>query len=194
MTKKHVGQLFFALFACFLLAWQIVPRNNDEATPDLALHTPDWFSVDVTVIDMDENGIPKRKFEAEKVLHYPNEKMTDMLRPSFTMFHPEREPWHLTSDKGRSFHGRHTSDIVRLDLWHDVVLQQTENNKVTEMHTSTVAVFPDQDFAETDQSVLFLQPGQMLTGVGMRAYFAENALELFSQVRSEHAPVDKSDT
>jgi lipopolysaccharide export system protein LptC len=192
MTQKHLVQGVLALMACCLLVWQLLPKDVTENRPDQAFHTPDWFSVDAVVTDMDENGIPKRRFTAEKVLHYPNNKTSDMLRPTFTLFHPEREPWHLSSDKGRSFHGRHTSDIIRLDLWHDVVLQQIEADATTEMHTSTIAIFPNEDFAETDQSVLFLQPGQMLTGVGMRAYFVDNALELFSQVRSEHAPADKS--
>lgn len=184
MIKTRLLQSFFALLACTLLVWQLIPRDDSVDMSGLDLHTPDWFSVDVVVTDMDEHGVPSREFTAEKLLHYPKVKMTDMLRPTFTMFHPERAPWHLSSDKGRSFHGRNTSDIIRLDLWHDVLLTQTEGGKTTHMETSTIAVFPNDDFAETDQSVLFVQPGQMLTGVGMRAYFDTDSMELFNDVKS----------
>ncbi len=186
----YLSQSVFALLAFCLLIWQLIPRDDVTVMSELNLHTPYWFSTQVVVIDMDEEGLPEREFRAEKLLHYANAKTTDILQPVFTIFHPERAPWQLTSDKGRTFHGRHTSDVIRLDLWHDVLLQQIEGNKTTEMRTSTIAVFPEDDFAETDQAVLFSQPGQVLSGVGMRANFAENALELFSQVRSEHVARD----
>jgi lipopolysaccharide export system protein LptC len=54
------------------------------------------------------------------------------------------------------------------------------------VNTSTIAIFPDKEFAQTDQRISFDQPGHRLTGTGLKAYFDTQAMELLSNVRSEH--------
>lgn len=189
--KYLQGGLIIALLV--LLVWQLIPSDKQTEEKLQAL-VPDWFGVEVAVTEMNEQGKPKRSFSAQRLTHYAEQNMTDLIDPHFTLYPEDKIPWHLAAEKGRSFHGKHTTDIERLDLWHDVTVWQPEEATPTpmRMHTSTMAIFPEQAFAETDQFVEFEQPGHTLTGEGLRARFNDQSMELFNNVRSEHVPQNVS--
>lgn len=188
MTLKRLLQGLTLFAACCFLVWQLIPSDNLHVQAKTEQHVPDWFGHDVSVTDMDEAGHPKRHIAAKAIFHYAKSHTTDLFDPEFTLYQADKAPWHLSGAKGRTFHGDSTQDIERIDLWQNVLLEQREKSgKATTMETSTIAIFPDQDFAETDQNVMLMQPGHTLTGQGMRAHFDSQTLELFNRVRSEHA-------
>jgi lipopolysaccharide export system protein LptC len=180
----QAGAVFLGLV---FLVWQLIPADKKDETKNQAL-IADWFGVDVAVTEMDEAGNPKRAFTAARLTHYEAQHMTDLLEPSFTLIPESKIPWHLTAGKGRSFHGAHTTDIERIDLWNEVSVWQPPQATQTpmRMNTTTLAIFPDKAFAQTDQHVEFDQPGHKLSGEGMRANFNEQSMELLDKVRSEH--------
>lgn len=188
MTSKikflQCSGIFLALV---FLVWQLIPSVEVEEQKTQAL-VADWFGVDVAVTEMDEEGNPKRSFSAKRLTHYAAQKMTDLLEPSFTLIPETKIPWRLTATKGRTFHGDHTTDIARLDLWNDVTVWQPKEFTATPMRmvTSTLSVFPDTAVALTDQHVDFDQPGHTISGEGMKANFNEKSMELLDNVRSEH--------
>jgi len=184
------GGIFLALV---FLVWQLIPSVEVEEQKSQAL-VADWFGVDVAVTEMDETGNPKRSFSAARLTHYTGQKMTDLLEPSFTLIPETKIPWHVTAAKGRSFHGEHTTDIARLDLWNDVTIWQPKESTPTPMRmmTSTLTIFPDTAMAHTDQHVDFDQPGHKLSGQGMRANFNQKSMELLDNVRSEHVRQPRS--
>lgn len=179
---KSLG--LFGLVA--LLVWQLVPDHTVEKSAQAKRHTADWFGRDVLAIEMNEQGTPKRQFHADELTHYLDENVTDMIEPHFTIFRDNTPNWHLEGHKGRTFHGKHTMDIARLDLWQDVKLWNDDKTKPVNVNTSTIAIFPEKEFAQTDQRISFDQPGHRLTGTGLKAYFDTQAMELLSDVRSEH--------
>lgn len=188
MKKLQVFfQLFILLAGAGLIVWELMPTHDKDMTEETLAFVPEWFGVDVRVIEMNELGLPKREFHADKMVHYKAQNMTDLFKPHFTLFNERNEPWHLEGDKGRTFHGKRTTDIDRLDLWQNVALWQATPLRPTRMTTSTIAIFPEQAFAQTDQAVEMKQPGQLLTGVGLKAFFDTQSVQLLSQVRSEHA-------
>lgn len=188
MKRMQTFLQFMLLFvgAAFLV-WELIPASEKEEKEETLAFVPEWFGIDVRVIEMNELGYPKREFHAEKMVHYQAQNMTDLFKPHFTLFNEKNEPWHLEGEKGRTFHGKRTTDIDRLDLWKNVTLWQQTPARPTRMTTSTIAIFPEQEFAQTDQAVALNQPGQLLTGVGLKAYFDKQSVQLLSQVRSEHA-------
>lgn len=169
-----------------LLVWQIIPNDTLESKAETQYHTPDWFGHDVLAIEMNEQGTPKRQFHATTLTHYLDENVTDMVEPHFTLFKDNTATWHLQGNKGRTFHGQHTLDIARLDLWQDVRLWSDDKSRPVTVKTSTIAIFPEKEFAQTDQYISFDQPGHRLTGTGLKAHFNTQAMELLSNVRSEH--------
>lgn len=177
----------FALFSLVaLLVFQLIPDHTADATTQAKRHTADWFGRDVLAIEMNEHGTPKRQFHADELTHYLEENVTDMVEPHFTLFKENTPNWHLEGHKGRTFHGQHTTDIARLDLWQEVKLWNDDKTKPVNVNTSTIAIFPEKEFAQTDQPISFDQPGHRLTGTGLKAYFDTQAMELLSNVRSEH--------
>lgn len=180
-------QITTVLAGCALIIWELVPDAEKEDREDTLAFVPEWFGTDVRVIEMNEQGLPKREFHADKMVHYKAQNMTDLFKPHFTLFNEKNEPWHLEGDKGRTFHGKRTTDIDRLDLWQNVTLWQATSLRPTRMTTSTIAIFPEQSFAQTDQPVDMKQPGQTLSGVGLKAFFDKQSVQLLSHVRSERA-------
>ncbi len=189
---RTIAQLLVLFVGAALIVWELVPAPETEMEEKRLAFVPEWFGEDVRVIEMNENGLPKREFHADKMVHYREQNMTDLFKPHFTLFNEKNEPWHLEGDKGRTFHGKRTTDIDRLDLWKNVTLWQETAKRPTRMTTSTIAIFPEKEFAQTDQAVAMNQPGQILTGVGLKAFFDKQAVELLSQVRSEHAQMPSS--
>lgn len=183
---KSLG--LFALVA--LLVWQLVPDNTRSLHKEGKPHTADWFGRDVLAIEMNAQGTPKRQFHADELIHYLDENVTDMIEPHFTLFRDNSPDWHLEGHKGRTFHGKHTTDIARLDLWQAVKLWSDDHTKPVTVNTSTIAIFPDEGYAQTDQPIRFDQPGHRLSGTGLKAYFDTQAMELLSHVRSEHVARD----
>lgn len=182
---QHLKSLtLFSLVA--LLVWQLIPDHTVTQSAQAKRHTADWFGRDVLAIEMNEHGTPKRQFHADELTHYLEENVTDMVEPHFTLFRDNTPNWHLEGHKGRTFHGKHTTDIDRLDLWQDVKLWNDDKTKPVNVNTSTIAIFPEKEFAQTDQHISFDQPGHRLTGTGLKAYFDTQAMELLSNVRSEH--------
>jgi lipopolysaccharide export system protein LptC len=175
------------LLSLTFLVWQIIPAPEKQKKPSIGL-VADWFGVDVSVTEMDEAGHPKRSFSAARLTHYEAQNITDLVEPRFTLIPENKIPVHLTAAKGRSFHGAHTTDIERIDLWNEVsVWQPPEATRAPmRMNTSTLAIFPEKATAETDQYVEFNQPGHRLSGQGMRANFNDQSMELLDKVRSEH--------
>jgi lipopolysaccharide export system protein LptC len=187
INKTKSLQAVGIVLALILLVWQLVPSFEKDPVKSQAL-VADWFGVDVAVTEMDEVGNPKRAFTAARLTHYEAQNMTDLLEPHFTLIPESKIPWHLNAGKGRTFHGAHTTDITRIDLWNEVTVWQPKEStpRPMRMITSTLAIFPDEAFAQTDQRVDFDQPGHRMSGEGMRAKFNERSMELLNKVRSEH--------
>jgi lipopolysaccharide export system protein LptC len=189
---RTAAQLLLLFLGAAFIVWELIPAPETAADDQNLAFVPEWFGTDVRVIEMNEAGVPKRQFHAEKMVHYREQNMTDLFKPHFTLFSEKNEPWHLEGDKGRTFHGKRTTDIDRLDLWQNVTLWQQAPKRPTRMTTSTIAIFPEKEFAQTDQAVAMNQPGQILTGVGLKAFFDTQSVELLSNVRSEHAQTPSS--
>lgn len=187
MNKLKFLQGGGIVLALVLLVWQLVPAPEKELIPTRPL-TADWFGVNVSVTEMDDYGKPKRSFSADRLTHYQAENMTDLIEPRFTLIPESKIPWHLSAGMGRTYHGSHTTDITRVDLWDEVTVWQPKESTPSPMKmiTSKLSVFPESATAETDQRVDFQQPGHTLSGQGMRANFNERSMELLDKVRSEH--------
>jgi LPS export ABC transporter protein LptC len=194
MTQKlkflQSGSLVLALI---FLVWQLMPTVQIDAKKSQD-RVPDWFGIEVSVTEMDETGNPKRSFSAARLTHYTDEKITDMVEPSFTLIPESKIPWRLTAAQGRTFHGETTTAIDRLDLWDDVTVWQPKETTATPMRmlTSALSIYPDTALAQTDARVVFDQPGHQISGQGMRANFNDKSIELLDNIRSEHVRQPRS--
>ncbi len=94
---------------------------------------------------------------------------------------PDEIPWHLTANTGVVFN-RGEQVVMR----GNVRAWQEAPGGNTQIKTSKLTFYPDQNRAETDRKVYLSSPGTTLNGVGMRANFEQQIFQLLSKVKSRH--------
>ncbi len=140
---------------------------------------------DVVAITLNKEGKPTLKLITPKMVHYPENDMTDVFAPRVTVYRKSPEPWYIDSDFAKASQG--TNSIL---FWSHVNIHHpadTENPK-TSFLTEALTIFPDQQLASTDQPVTFIQPDTTVHAVGMMANLNENTVKLLSQTQGEYAP------
>ncbi len=159
--------------------WQLSPANNLQKIPAQTQYL-EWFGKNITLTQMDAQGHIKQTIQAQTLRHYMPDDITDLTKVHVT----QDQEWQLTSDKGRLFHGEHKQDIIRIDLWHHVELLRPKDS--VRINTSTLAIFPEKEYAHTDQYTMVNQPGHEMSGIGMEIFFPTQEFYLINNVSSTH--------
>lgn len=186
--KRMLIVLAVFLGAGFFI-WQLSPTQHITQAP---LHTQhlEWFGKNITLTEMDAAGELKQTITAQTLQHYTPDNMTDLSQINMRMLSNTQHPyeWYLSGRKGRLFHGEDKQDIIRIDLWHDVQLlrPQTPDQSAVTINTSTLAIFPEEEYAHTDQYTIVNQPGNQMSGTGLEVFFPSQEFYLINNVSSTH--------
>ena len=93
----YISLTIVALSSWLVADW-IAPKP--EVKPTQALHRPDSFSEDFTKTVMNPDGTPKHKLSADSMLHYDDDKSTELEKPKLIFFDDDQPPWTIRSDTG----------------------------------------------------------------------------------------------
>jgi LPS export ABC transporter protein LptC len=116
--------------------------------------------------------------------------VTQLQNINVSVFSETEAPWQLSAKQGQASHNGKLEEIKSIDLMNQVVLKQeaTATNKLNNMTTEFLRIFPETRKVETDKRVDFSQPGNHVSAIGMDADFNQNKIILRKQVKSEHEP------
>jgi LPS export ABC transporter protein LptC len=161
------------------MIWQISFENNPQKIPE---HTQylEWFGKNITITEMNKQGQIKQTIRAQRLQHYMPDDFTDLSQ----VYVQQPGEWQLTSDKGRLFHGERKQEMTRVDLWQHVELLRPADSVL--IKTPTLAIFPEQEYAHTDQYTIVNQPGHQMSGQGMEIFFPTQKFYLLNNVSSTH--------
>jgi len=151
-------------------------KNKDAA---------DAFMEDVVAVVMDKQGKPKMGIVTPKMVHYAEQDTTRLIEPKLTIYRKSPQPWVITSRFAKA-----TQGIEVLNFWENVVIHHPADgsNPATLIKTATLNVFPNQQTAETEDSITFIQPHLTINAVGMKADMNVGNIKLLSQSRGLYAP------
>ena len=91
-------------------------------------------------------------------------------------------PWHVTSKRGEV-----NPDGTEVELIDSVRVARTDDKKrETVITSSRMTVFPQKQYAQTEQDVRIDGAGGVSTGKGMKAYLKESRIHLLSNVRGQY--------
>lgn len=85
------------------LAWWL---PNALVTPAVSLlelrarHDPDYVIEHFTATAMDQQGRPKYRLIAQRLVHYPDDLTSHLTEPRLTQFRPGEAPVHTRADAG----------------------------------------------------------------------------------------------
>ena len=99
------------------------------------------------------------------------------------MYNANEKPWDITANKGRSEGGK-----SKVYLWDNVKIIQAadQNNSGFNVSTTSLTVYPDIKFAETNDPVAIIKGGSVAKAIGAKADFKSGIVDLLSNVECQY--------
>jgi lipopolysaccharide export system protein LptC len=185
--KPRLLGLFLGLFGLIALtAWlsdTAVTPQQAEAVLDEQPHTADFYMQTYDALIMDERGLPSHRVISPKLTHYADDDTTELEQPFVTVFRDIGAPWQINSQRGWV-----AADNKLVLMSGDVRMDRagTTDNPPMKLRTERLRVIPDDDYAETDKPVTMQTDRQQVQANGMRAYMANNQIQLLGEVTSHY--------
>lgn len=126
----------------------------------------------------------KRQYElvSQKFEHLKSTDISLLTLPDLHLYRGTDLPWRVRSQRGEvSPNGNEVELIEQVR----VERKDTKGRPVI-LTSERMTVFPDKNFAQTQQPVKIEMPSGVTTATGMKAYMDEGKMHLLSNVRGEY--------
>lgn len=186
MTKLNGNYGYLYLIVIAVMSWWLVKLTGVDEFGRIAVpaHSPDYFSKGYTKWEMSDVGRPKSKLIADEMIHYSDDGITHLVKPTMSFYNDQTPPWIIKSDSGVL-----SADGKDLLLNGKVYIDRASAEGVRELkiYTFNLKVKPETSYAETDEWAELISLPNWTTGVGMKLTFAEPIhLELLSNVKGNY--------
>lgn len=186
MTKRSLLLSILLSVALTYSGWLILQSANNPKNLTNQADTPDAFMINASYLRLDQDGNPHSRIYTPKMIHYAANDVSHFMSPHIIMYGKDDAPWDITSDKGNS-----ESGVTQIHLHDNVKIHQPagpNNNELT-MTTTSLTIHPNTKTAETDQAVTIIQPGTVITSVGLQADLKKGEVDLLSQAKGIYEAV-----
>ena len=178
---------FIILFSLILLFARVtnVILDQDSASDPIqifAKNDPDIYMLNANITRFTATGARQHKIKAEKFTHFPLTDTTTLKTPYMTLFatQDDTEPWDIAAKHGRLLPKVQVRDEI-VELWEKVLaIQEDTNGNFLSIQTDSLTVYPEKDFAETDQKVYIDDNTGRTVAAGMKAYLEEGRFIFYS--------------
>jgi lipopolysaccharide export system protein LptC len=147
----------------------------------IPLNEPDFIMDGAVISQYDTEGALRYRLTAEQIRHFEAEALTGMLRPNISLHDAAQPPWQVSARKGtlhRPGPGA-GEEIVKLE--EEVILAQTRRDgRWISLSTHALVIYPDRQFAETDQDVTIDTHIGRTTATGLKGDFRLGTISLTS--------------
>jgi lipopolysaccharide export system protein LptC len=159
--------------------------RDDDAPPALRRHDPDYLVHNFTTTTYNRDGAAESVMSAERMVHYPDDDTTELLRPRVVQSKPDEPRVTVRADRGTL--SREGDEIL---LYDNVVLVREADGASPQarMTTSFLHVLRDRSLVRTDREVQFVEPGRTLSGRGMEYHTDTRQLLLAADVKGVMEP------
>ncbi|MCU1715647.1 LPS export ABC transporter periplasmic protein LptC [Pseudomonas sp. 5P_3.1_Bac2] len=186
MPRKLTQSILLTLAVALLIAlgyWNLRPSSFDEApAQDNAASLIDFYAENTYTIEFQEDGKLNYELNASKVEHLKASDVTLVTAPDMDMYRGKESPWKI-----RSLRAEVSPGGTEVELIDQVSIKRADaKGNPTELTTSRLTVFPDKDYAQTQQAVKIDTAEGVTTAVGMKAYLNDSRMLLLSNVRGQH--------
>ncbi len=172
-----------------LIAVLVTLTRNPEPEPGLQDGTiietrePDMYGQGISFHQLHEDGSLHYRLNAETIRQYEQDELTRMDIPHLHLRSKEQPPWDIYSQSGfirkRPGSDGVPEDIVFLREKVRMVQEHPTNGTVT-LRSETFYLYPDRQFAETDQDVIIDTEVGRTTAAGMVADLETGVMKLSS--------------
>nr|VFJ42883.1 MAG: LPS export ABC transporter protein LptC [Candidatus Kentron sp. DK] len=198
MTRWGVPLLLLSLLA--VSSWLLEELGLDRADRnqrDLQ-NKPDYAIDNFTTVIMDEKGLPKRRLQAKRMVHYAATGIGKLEEPYMIFFAVGSEGeaeekyaggnplqvypiWHVRSEQGQVLDDGKTVYLLgKVHMWKN----DDTGTMELDIRTRDLKVLPGSHYGETNQAAVIRTVTTETRGIGMRAHIKPGRMELLSQVQT----------
>ncbi|MGG5291260.1 LPS export ABC transporter periplasmic protein LptC [Pseudomonas shirazensis] len=185
-SKKARNIALLGLIAALLVAvgyWNVSPESFlDKPQAQTDESAIDYYAINAYSVQFLPDGKMQYEMTADKVEHLKASGVTLLTTPDLHMYRGTAYPWHVQSVRAEV-----NPDGTEVELIDKVRVARTDEKKRETIITSTrMTVFPQKQYAQTEQAVRIDGAGGTTTGVGMKAYLKDGRMDLLSNVRGQY--------
>ncbi|CAD5106790.1 LPS export ABC transporter periplasmic protein LptC [Zestomonas carbonaria] len=184
MLRKLLLTLSFVAGALLLAAlgyWNIAPES-DQAPLAETENAVDFYVSNARTVQYQPDGKLQYEMTGAKAEHFKSSEVTLVTDPDLHLYRGTEYPWHVRSKQAEV-----SPDGQRVELIDDVRIARTDaKNRPTVITSSRMTVFPEEEYAQTEQAVRIEAANGVTTANGMKAYLKDSRIHLLSTVRGQH--------
>lgn len=185
-SKKARNIVLLGAIAALLVAvgyWNISPESFlEKPVAQVDENAIDYYAINAHSVQYLPDGKVQYEMTADKVEHLKSSEITLVTTPDLHMYRGTQYPWHVQSVRAEV-----NPDGSEVELIDKVRVARTdEKQRETIITTTRMTVFPQKQYAQTEQAVRIDGAGGTTTGNGMKAYLKDGRMDLLSNVRGQY--------
>lgn len=142
----------------------------------------DYYAINAHSVQFMPDGKMQYEMTADKVEHLKASEVSLLTKPDLHLYRGTQYPWHVQSERAEV-----NPDGTEVELIEKVRVARTdEKQREMIVTTSRMTVFPQKQYAQTEQAVRIDGAGGTTTGKGMKAYLKDGRMDLLSNVRGQY--------
>ncbi|MFK3771142.1 MULTISPECIES: LPS export ABC transporter periplasmic protein LptC [Pseudomonas] len=186
LSKKVKNFAVLGAIAAVLVAvgyWNVSPESFlDKPAAQVDESAIDYYAINAHSVQYTPEGQLQYEMTADKVEHMKASEVTLVTTPDLHLYRGTQFPWHVQSKTAEV-----NPDGTEVELIDAVRVARTDEKKRETIITTTrMTVFPQKEYAQTEQAVRIDGAGGTTTGKGMKAYLKEGRMDLLSNVRGQY--------
>jgi len=145
-------------------------------------HDPDFVVENFTITAMTPEGRPESRLSAERMVHFPDDRTTDVTALRLTQIaRDERPPLRVQSDRATV-----SENAEELDLYDNVVVvrEATHDRGELRLETPYLHYSREREIARTPSPVVITEGNSRVEGVGMELNAKTHWFEVKSAVQA----------
>ncbi len=186
MRGQHFKWYGFLIIMLLFSLWVIdfVPAPELERPIDEHEYTTDFFAVTYSKLQMNTEGKPQDKLDADYLEHYSENDETQLTHPIMLIFKDPAPPWRMQAQMGRIASGGET---IYLDGAVLVSRAAAEQVRAIDIKTTNLRLEPKRNYAQTDDWAELVSELDTMSGVGLKLFYQTPLyIELLANVKGKH--------
>ena len=156
----------------------------DESVEEVDLtprNAPDLYMLNATIDQFGPEGELQHRIAANRFTHFPLTDVTAMKFPALSLGKTRgSNTWEITSSEGRILPSSDYREEV-VELWSSVLaLQPGNGSDFVTFETNSLTVYPERDYAETDEPVFIKNQSGRTTAAAMKAFLNAGKFMFYS--------------
>lgn len=185
-TLRLIGAVFgSSLVLGAVLFFQPTLREEEGARPEPApSEEPDLLIEDAVIRQYRQTGSLRYLLRSPLIEHFESDTLTFLTEPDLMLYDAKEEPpWQITARRGviRNASQRNQAGNEEVELSEDVqMLRVFEDGRRYDLRTPSITIYPNREYAETDQNVMITTHAGRTKAVGLQGSLDTGLLKMFS--------------